>query len=281
MVAQRGAEPVVKVQQEVQSPIKAQPEIDAASAIIGIPEAMLATKSPPAKNSRAETLPPKSKGTTSRPWDRAHTLAMLRPPAPQLSSPPTVQVSPPPAVPPQLHTITIPTGTNIAVRLSESLSTDCNYSGDTFWASLDLPIFIVGVTIAERGAKVSGTIFKERAGGGRLGAAAELRLTLTGITTTEGQRLPIATNQCLRVASCGTRVSGTTLGGDRVSPGNIVASSDSKPGGRNKESVLTGVHAVRVGSSTTSYETRLIFTLTSPVTVNEEWCRAVKGSIRR
>jgi hypothetical protein len=258
MFAQRGSEPLVKVQQEVQSPKKAQPKIDAASAIIGIPEAMLATNSLPAKNSRAEILPPKPKATRSRPPDRTHTLAMLRPPAPQRPSAPIEQASPP-GVSAQLHTVTIPIGTNIAVRLIEPLSTDCKYIGDTFSGALDLPIIISGVSIAARGAKVSGMIIKERAGG-RLGAAVELHLTLTRIATTEGQSFSIATNQYLRVTSCAI-------------PGNIlgVASDSRRPGGGNEESVLTGVRAVRVESSTTAHENRLIFTVISPVTVNEEW----------
>ncbi len=256
MCAQRGAELLVNMQRKVQFPRKEQAEIDSASAIIGIPEAVLATNAPPAKNSRAEILQPNPKATKNRPWDRTHTLAMLRPPAPQRSSAPKVQV-PPPRVSPQLHTITIPTGTDIAVRLIEPLSTDCNYIGDTFWAVLDLPIIINGVIIAERGAKVSGTIIKGRAGG-RLGSAAELRLALVGIVTREGRSLSIATNQYPRVTSC-------------ASPGNIIGvmSDIKRRGGGTEESVLTGVHAVRAGSSTTAYETRMIFTLMSPVKVNE------------
>ena len=64
----------------------------------------------------------------------------------------------PVAAPAQPHVVTLPSGTSISIRMGETLSTDHNFSGDTFRASLDRPIVQDGFIIAEKGSKVLGKI---------------------------------------------------------------------------------------------------------------------------
>ena len=93
----------------------------------------------------------------------------------------------------QPRTITIATGTNLAVRLSQTLTTDRNLSGDTFRAALENPIILDGAIIADRGSRVVGRVVEAQKAG-RVEGLADLTLALTEINTTDGQRVSIATN---------------------------------------------------------------------------------------
>jgi hypothetical protein len=83
-------------------------------------------------------------------------------------------------------------GTDITVRINENISTNTNYTGDTFTASLDHPIIVDGFVIADRGSRVIGRVLKaEKAG--RVKGVADLSLALTQIHTTDGQTVNIQT----------------------------------------------------------------------------------------
>jgi hypothetical protein len=58
--------------------------------------------------------------------------------------------------------ITLPYGTGLAVRLTETLSSDLNQPGDTFLASLASPIVIGDRVIVPEGASVKGKIVDAR-----------------------------------------------------------------------------------------------------------------------
>jgi hypothetical protein len=88
--------------------------------------------------------------------------------------------------------VTIPAGTLIGIRLAESLSTDKNEKGDTFYATLDQPLVAGGFAIAERGARVEGRVVDSVAGG-KNGKAAHLILALTRVHTSDGQKVAIET----------------------------------------------------------------------------------------
>jgi hypothetical protein len=79
------------------------------------------------------------------------------------------------------------------VRLGETLSTDHNYTGDTFRGVLQSPIIQDGFIIADRGSKVLGRIVNAQKAGHMEGAA-DLNLTITEINTTDGQRVALQTN---------------------------------------------------------------------------------------
>jgi outer membrane biosynthesis protein TonB len=150
----------------------------------------------PTRPTVVKAVPPKLVLPKPKPTSRPVSLAVAKPPnqyqepvPPPVQPPPTpdvppaqaplpaaaapviVQAPPAPLPPPQPHTVTVPAGTRIAVRLNEKLSTDHNYTGDTFRATLDTPIVIDGFIIADRGAKVLGRIVKaQKPGNGGAGS---------------------------------------------------------------------------------------------------------------
>lgn len=98
--------------------------------------------------------------------------------------------APPPA--PAPHSVTIPAGTLLSVRLGESLSSERNEAGDTFTGTLDQPLIVDGFVIAERGSRVQGRVVQaDRAG--RVRGVAHLAIALTHINTSDGQRVKVNT----------------------------------------------------------------------------------------
>jgi hypothetical protein len=186
--------------------------------------------------------------------------------------PAPVQTTPPPP-PPQPHTVTIPEGTTIAVRLNEKLSTDTNYTNDAFRATLDAPLIIDGFIIADRGAKVLGKIVKAQKPG-KLEGIAELSLALTEISTTDGQRIQVETNQSLRKGPSNTNQEVMKMGGGAalgaiigaIAGGGKGAAIGAGAGG------AAGTGAVLLGHGKPAVidnETKLTFTLTNPTTITE------------
>lgn len=202
--------------------------------------------------------------------------AIVEAPATQISQPmpppPQVQAAPPP---PQPHTVTIPAGTSVAIRLNEKLSTEHNFSGDTFRATLDAPIIMDGFIIADRGARVLGSIVKA-AKPGKFEGAAELSLTLTEVDTTDGQRLHLQTNESLRKGPSHTTNEDVFKMGGGAALGAIIGAI---AGGGKGAAIgagaggAAGTGAVLLGRGRPAVidsETRLTFALASPTTITEQ-----------
>jgi|SRR5579863_5961576 len=121
------------------------------------------------------------------------------PPAPEPAAPVAqvqaeapVPVPAPPPPPPAPRQVTLKAGTLIPARTIEALSSDRNQAGDTFTATLDEPLVVDGLVIAERGAHLEGKIVRsERAG--KVKGLADLEIELTQLNTSDGQRVEIAT----------------------------------------------------------------------------------------
>jgi hypothetical protein len=73
------------------------------------------------------------------------------PPAPRPPAPPS---SPRPAAPPPAG-ITVPAGTSINVRLTETIDVDVSQAGQTFKAVVDDPVMIGGAIVVPRGASAT------------------------------------------------------------------------------------------------------------------------------
>jgi hypothetical protein len=97
------------------------------------------------------------------------------------------QVAPPPPIPASL---TVPPGTYFTIRLSQALSSDHNKVGDVFTATLDRPIIVNGVVVAERGQAVSGRV-SEVDKGGILKGSTKLGIELTDLTLADGTQVPV------------------------------------------------------------------------------------------
>lgn len=174
----------------------------------------------------------------------------------------------------QPHTVTIPAGTSLTVRLNEKLSTEHNYTGDTFRASLDTPIVMNGFIIADRGAKVLGRIVKAQKAG-KMEGLAQLCLVLTEVSTTDGQRVALETNESLRkgpsntseevVKMAGAAALGAIIGA--IAGGGRGAAVGAGAGG------AAGTGAVLMGRGRPAViadETRLTFELANALTLTEQ-----------
>jgi hypothetical protein len=177
----------------------------------------------------------------------------------------------PPA--PQPHTVTLQAGTNLVVRLGETLSTDHNYSGDTFRATLDKPIILDGFVIADKGSKVLGKITGiDKAG--KFEGTSNLQLALTEINTTDGQRVRIQTGFFNKKGAANNGGEVAKVGGGAVLGAVIGAIA----GGGKGAAIGAGAGGA-IGAGTVmagkgrpaviNTETQLTFQLSSPTTITE------------
>ncbi|HEY3455614.1 MAG TPA: hypothetical protein VGK64_13495 [Bryobacteraceae bacterium] len=211
-------------------------------------------------------------------------VAQALPPAPVLPPPAAIPARPavnegqgpmgpqlgtpaPAAVPPAPHVVTLQSGTNLNVRLAETVSTDRKYAGDTFLATLETPLVIDGFIIADKGSKVLGKI---------AGAQKTLmQLTVTEINTTDGQRVPVETSVFERRAEAKHGQDAAKIGGGAALGAIIGAIAGGGKGaaigagagaGAGTGAVLLG----RNKSISLPAETQLTFQLARPVTITEK-----------
>jgi hypothetical protein len=104
---------------------------------------------------------------------------------------------PPPdnyGVPPKL---TIKPGTYVTVRMNQWLSSDRNQQGDTFTATLDQPVVVDGIVVAQRGQTVYGRV-NEAQKAGRVEGTSRLGVQLTQLTLVDGDQAPIQSQMVTR-----------------------------------------------------------------------------------
>ncbi|MGC2662443.1 MAG: hypothetical protein WA324_31135 [Bryobacteraceae bacterium] len=199
---------------------------------------------------------------------------------PQVQQPEPAPVVPAPAVPPeqpparQPMTVTLASGTTIAIRTAETLSTDHNYSGDTFRATLDQPIIKNGFIIADKNSKVLGHII-ELDKPGRVKGTGELVLTLSEINTTDGQRVAINTENWTKQTPNNHSRDAEEIGGG-AALGAIIGALAGGGKGAAVGAGAGGAAGTAVDVSTRGkqaivpVETHLTFHLQSPVTITEK-----------
>lgn len=197
-------------------------------------------------------------------------------PAQPVSEPPAAAPQPPPPSPavPAPQQVTLEAGTSLVIRLGETLSTEHNYTGDTFRGTLDQPIIRNGFIIAEKGSKVLGRIGDATAAG-RVRGAANLNVTLTEINTTDGQRIRVDTNSVEKrgTASTGSDAAkiagGAALGAiiGALGGGGKGAAIGAGAGGAAGTGVVLGT---RGKPAVLPNESLLTFQLAAPVTITEK-----------
>ncbi len=127
------------------------------------------------------------------------------------SSPaPPVQETPPPPPPPPSKKVTIPAGTQLTVRLDNSLDSERNQVGDTFHGSLTNPIVLDGETVIPSGADVVGRVADVKSAG-RFAGNSVLTLELTSVSV-HGRTYNIQTNQWTRAGSGEGKNTATKVG---------------------------------------------------------------------
>lgn len=137
----QAAPPVAEAPAAEQSPETAAP------AVAPEPEKQERRKSKPSADRRHQR---DDQDSTPTP---APAVAQNTPPAKEMPAAP-----PPPPPPPPVVKVTIPDGTQLAVRLVESLDSGRNKAGDTFHGSLSQPIVIDGKVVIPASADVAGQV---------------------------------------------------------------------------------------------------------------------------
>jgi hypothetical protein len=196
------------------------------------------------------------------------------PETPQTRSPSEQQSEPTQAPRRQPHVVTLAAGTGLIIRLGETLSTDHNYTGDTFRAVLEAPIVMGGFIIADKGSKVLGCIANAQRAG-RVDGLSDLVLTLTEINTTDGQRVRVDTSSYdKRGPASSDRDTAEIAGGAAL--GALIGAV---AGGGRGAAIGAGIGAAagtgavlatRGRPAVLPIETRLTFHLASPVTITEK-----------
>lgn len=207
-------------------------------------------------------------------------VRVFPPPAPAPSPEPPAQLAKPAAVeqpaPPKREprTVTVPAGTLIPVRLRDALSTERQSTHDAFFATLDAPLIVEGLVIAERGALVRGRVI-EAVGAGRVKGRAAVVLQLDELSTADGQKVDIRTDAFRHEAESGVKGDVARTG---VAAGIGAAIGAIAGGGRGAAigaaiggaAGAGGAMATRGKPAELPSETRLTFRLSEPVTLTEK-----------
>jgi hypothetical protein len=116
-------------------------------------------KTPPAAETSASSSPPAAPAL-DQPTPPACSVPAPAAPAPAAPAPAAPAPAPPPPPPPKVYTV--PSGTTLAVRLSQGLSSKTNNLGDPFSGSLAQSVHVEGMTVLKAGVPVSGTVVAVR-----------------------------------------------------------------------------------------------------------------------
>ena len=187
---------------------------------------------------------------------------------------PVAPPPPPPPAPREPEKVTVAAGTQLSVRLAESLSTETIKTGDTFHATLADPLIVNGFVIADRGARVTGRVV-ESTRAGRVKGTASLTLELVDFASTDGQRVNIQTEGF-------TREGPTSRGSDaaKVGAGAAIGAALGAIFGGGKGAAIGAASGAGAGAGTVAMtrgkpavldvETRIPFQLKSAVTIVEK-----------
>jgi hypothetical protein len=169
--------------------------------------------------------------------------------------------------------VTIPAGTILVVRLDEALSTERNAPGDSFRATLDAPLIVEGMAIAERGARAQGRIVEcDRSG--KVKGLARMTLELTQLNTSDGQRVKVQTDPFAREAASTVKKDAAKVGIGAGIGAAIGAAAGGGKGaaigaGAGGAAGATDVLLTRGKPAELAAETRVSFRLSEPITLTE------------
>ena len=197
----------------------------------------------------------------------------MDPPAAEAKPEPEPVAPEPSLPPPPPRQVTLKAGMLIPARTVEALSSDRNLAGDTFTATLDDPLVVDGLVIAERGAHLEGTIVQsERAG--RVKGLASLAIELTQLNTSDGQRVTIETETFTKQGQKSTGEDAAKVG----AAAGIGAAIGAIAGGGKGAGIGAAIGGAagagdvmltRGKAAALPPETRISFRLKTPVTITE------------
>lgn len=198
-------------------------------------------------------------------------------PAPVATEPPPVEKPAPvakpvrkPAAPPEPTTAEIPAGTQLSVRMIDSIDSGKNRTGETFRAALSAPITVSGRQVVPSGTDVTVRLASAK-GAGRVKGSSELELQLAQMRY-GGQSYQLVSNAyqqkgkgrgketAVRTgigAGIGAAIGAIAGGGKGAGIGAAIGG-----GGAGAYQILTHGKQIKIPS-----ETQLAFNLQAPVTV--------------
>lgn len=186
------------------------------------------------------------------------------------SNPPAAP-KPAPSAP---KTITLAAGTSIPVRVGETMSSEQSANGDSWTGTLSEPLVADGLVIAERGARVDGTVVNVKRAG-RVKGVASLSIALNRITTADGQVVDVHTSSFAVAGKDETKKDAA-----KVAIASGVGAAIGAIAGKGKGAAIgagtgaaagTGVVlATRGGAAVISNEALVNFRLSDSVTITEK-----------
>lgn len=204
----------------------------------------------------------------------AAALAPAAAPAPVALPPaPAPEPAAAPAPPPPPSQVTLNAGLLIPVRLIDGLSTERNVTGDSFNGSLDQPLVVDGLVIAERGARVEGKVVTSDKGG-KVRGVATIAVQLTRVHLSDGQTISVQTDNFEREAEASKKTDATKVGAGAAIGAIIGAIAGGGKGAAVGAGVGGGAGAgdvllTRGKPATIPSETKISFRLNTPLTVTE------------
>jgi hypothetical protein len=184
---------------------------------------------------------------------------------------PQPQGQPNQATPPQ--SLTLPAGTVVRVRIEDWLSSDRNFTGDSFSAELAEPIVVNGWVVARRGQSETGRVTVVQKG--HAGGASQLGVELPGLTLVDGQQLPLQT-QLFQTSAGGSNGQNVAAVGGTAGLGAVIgAIAGGGPGaaigaGVGATAGVIGVMSTKGRPTVIPPETVLSFRLQAPVTISTD-----------
>ena len=163
-----------------------------------------------AQPAAAPSTAPGTPGAVTAPATPAPAAAAPQAPAPppeQTAAAPPPSAPPPPAAPPAPRVYTVPAGTRVSVRISDSISAKNSSVGDRFRGTLAESVRVNGVTVLRAGTPVTGTVIAAK-GRGRFKGAGDLGIELTSIGSQ-----PVSTSEYEKTASGKGKRSAGFIGG--------------------------------------------------------------------
>jgi hypothetical protein len=259
---------------------------------VPVPEAEPVQEAKPSPAPRAATRPKPVRHSDPRPAKSVEIAQSAPPPTPVAAPAPEPQpVAPAPPPPPPAQTepgaappepqapppprqVTLTAGTLIPIRLIDSLTTERNNPGDTFAASLDQPLVVDGLVIAERRARVEGRVVVADKGG-KVKGVASLSIDITRIHLSDGQVIQVHTDSYEKHADATHGTDAAKVGGGAAIGAIIGAIAGGGKGAAIGAGAGGGVGAgdvllTRGKPAVLPSETRVTFRLDQPVTVTEK-----------
>jgi hypothetical protein len=190
--------------------------------------------------------------------------------ADNIPPPPPVQAPPPPPPQPVVRDVTIPAGTIVPVRITETLDSKTAQTNDAFHGALAADLGTQGVIALRRGAPVVGRIIDSREAAHFKGQSL-LSLELTEIQRS-GQKISVTTDAYTKQGAARGKNTATKAGGGAAFGAIIGAlaggGKGAAIGGLAGAAAGTGVNAATRGEQTViQTETLINFQLQSPITV--------------